>query len=97
MNNDEITLLVTKIVLSAFGSTGLLEYAKNFIKTEKTWIYSLLMPVFAVACYLVCEFLPAPAIGCILTVGAVQLDYQIIVQGFKKLFNKAIKKADGEN
>ena len=93
MNNmTEIGLLITKIMVASFATVGLMEYLKNFLKTEKTWIYSLLMPVFAIGCFLPCEYLPIGIIGGILTVGCVQLDYQVIVQGFKKLINRKVDK-----
>ena len=93
MNNmTEIGLLITKIMVASFATVGLMEYLKNFLKTEKTWIYSLLMPVFAIGCFLACEYLPIGIIGGILTVGCVQLDYQVIVQGFKKLINRKVDK-----
>lgn len=83
--NQEINTLIVKIVIAAFGSVGLIEYLKNFIKTEKTWIYSLIMPLIAIGCYCACQYLPIGITGGILTIGCVQLGYQVIVQGFKKI------------
>lgn len=96
METSEITNLILKIILSSFGAVGLMEYLKNFLKTTKNWIYSILMPFFAIGCYLACEYLPIGIIGGILTVGCVQLDYQVIIQGFKKIINKSLNKIDGE-
>lgn len=92
MTTSDLSILVLKVVIASFSTVGLMEYLKNFIKTEKTWIYSLLMPVIGIGCYLACEYLPIGVIGGILTVGCVQLDYQVIIQGFKKLFNKSVSK-----
>ena len=83
--NQEINTLIVKIVIAAFGSVGLIEYLKNFIKTEKTWIYSLIMPLIAISCYCACQYLPIGITGGILTIGCVQLGYQVIIQGFKKI------------
>lgn len=88
MTNVEISTLMLKIMVASFGSVGLMEYIKNFLKTEKTWIYSLIMPFIAIGVYCACEYLPIGIIGSILTVGCVQIDYQVIIQGFKKLINK---------
>lgn len=92
MNNADMGSLILKVVISSFSTVGIVEYLKNFIKTEKKWIYSLIMPVIAIGCYLACEYLPIGVIGSILTVGCVQLDYQVIVQGFKKAINKSVDK-----
>ena len=95
MNNEELTKLITQIVISAFGTTGLLEFIKNFIKTSKTWIYSIIMPFLSVGCFCCSYYLPFPIIGGILTIGVVQLDYQVIVQGLKKLIDSKIQKLSG--
>lgn len=89
--------LITKIVISAFAATGLIEFLKNIIKTKKTWIYVILMPIVAIACYCTCEYLPTVVIGCILTIGMVQLCYQIIVQGFKTIVKGFINKSSGKD
>lgn len=96
MTKEEMGILVLKVIIASFSTVGLMEYLKNFIKTKKTWLYSLLMPIFAIGCYLACEYLPVGVIGGLLTVGCVQLDYQVIVQGFKKAINKTINKIDKE-
>lgn len=92
MTNEVLQALLLKVIISSFATVGVLEYLKNFLKTKKTWIYSIIMPFIGVGCYLSCEYLPIWVIGCILTVGFDQLDYQIIVQGFKKILNKTIDK-----
>ena len=97
MEDAKITELVVKVVLASFGATGLIEFLKNFIKTKKTWVYSLIMPFFAVLCFVVCEFCPTSIIGSILTIGVVQLNYQVIVQGFQKVINASIEKTTGKN
>lgn len=96
METNQIANLILKILLASFGSVGIIEYLKNFIKTEKKWIYSLIMPVISIGCYCATEYLPVGIIGGILTVGCVQLDYQVIVQGFKKIINKSINKIDNQ-
>lgn len=92
MQNNEITNLILKVIIASFGSVGIMEYIKNFLKTKKTYIYSIIMPFIAVGCFLATEYLPIGIIGGIVTVGCVQLDYQVIVQGFKNIMNKSIRK-----
>jgi len=96
MNQEQLTTLIIKIVISAFAAVGLIEYLKNFIKTEKKWVYSIIMPFVAIGCYCACQYLPIGIIGGILTVGCVQLGYQVIVQGFKKIIEKAGDKIGGD-
>ena len=96
MDKAEMGTLILKVIIASFSTVGIMEYVKNFIKTSKTWIYSIIMPFIAVGCFLACEYLPIGIIGGILTVGCVQLDYQVIVQGFKKVINKSINKIDSE-
>lgn len=86
--------LILKITIAAFATVGLMEFLKNFIKTEKTWIYSIIMPFIAIGCYLACEYLPVGIIGGLLTIGSVQIGYQVIIQGFKKLINKKVNLED---
>ena len=89
------TDLLIKVFISALGTVGLIEFLKNFLKTEKSWIYSLIMPFVAVGCYFACQFCNVGVIGSILTVGTVQLSYQTLVQGFKKVINANLSKIGG--
>lgn len=88
MNQINLSELLFKIVLGSFATTGIMEYLKNFVKTTKSWVYAIIMPFIAIGCYCAVEYLPIAIIGSILTVGCVQLDYQIIIQSFKKLITK---------
>lgn len=94
MNNYEVSKLIMKILIASFGAAGIIEYLKNFIKTNKSWVYSLIMPVVAVGCYCASEYLPVSVIGSIMTIGCVQLNYQVIVQGFQKITKAMISKID---
>lgn len=85
---ENLTEIIGKVVIASFATIGLIEYLKNFIKTEKTWIYSLIMPFVAILCFIACVYLPPVVIGCILTIGTTQVDYQIIIQTFKNLITK---------
>lgn len=96
MNNAELGNLIIKILVASFAAVGLMEWIKNFIKTDKKWIYSIIMPFLAVGCFLACEYLPIGVIGGILTVGCVQLDYQVIIQGFQKVLEKTLNKIEKE-
>lgn len=91
--------LLLKVFIASFATVGIEEYAKNFLKTEKTFVYALLMLPLAVMCYFAAEKLPVWVIGSLLTVGCVQVCYQTIVQGFKALiegFSSKLKGKSGE-
>lgn len=92
MEMQDVISLILKVIVSSLGAVGLIEWLKNFIKTEKKIIWAILMPIVAAATYIACELLPIAVIGSILTTGSVQLNYQILVQGFKKVFNDKLKK-----
>ena len=82
---EEFYIYIIKAVISAFAGVGLMEWIKNFIKTEKTWIYSLIMPFIAIGCFVAIEYLPIGVFGSIMTIGIMQVDYQILIQGIKKI------------
>jgi hypothetical protein len=79
-----------KAVISALAGVGVMEWLKNFIKTEKTWIYSLIMPFVAVGCFCSIEYLPIGVFGSIMTIGIMQIDYQLLVQGIQKVVKSKI-------
>ena len=79
-----------KAVISALAGVGVMEWLKNFIKTEKTWIYSLIMPFIAVGCFCSIEYLPIGVFGSIMTIGIMQIDYQLLVQGIQKVVKSKI-------
>lgn len=92
MTNEVLTTLITKVALAGFGAVGLLEWIKNFFKFKKTWIWALIMPFVGVGCFAAVNYLPVAVIGGILTVGVVQLNYQVIVQGFKAIIKALLSK-----
>ena len=79
-----------KALISALAGVGVMEWLKNFIKTEKTWIYSLIMPFVAVGCFCSIEYLPIGVFGSIMTIGIMQIDYQLLVQGIQKVVKSKI-------
>ncbi len=81
----EFAIYIIKAVMSALAGVGLMEWLKNFIKTEKTWIYSVIMPFIAIGCFVAIEYLPIGVFGSIMTIGIMQVDYQILIQGIKKI------------
>lgn len=91
--NEELMQLAIKIGLAGFGAVGMIEWLKNFFTCKKTWVYALLMPVFAVGCFAAVWYLPMFVIGSVLTVGVVQLNYQVIIQGFKAVIKALLNKA----
>ena len=88
---DFITYFI-KAIISALAGVGLMEWLKNFIKTEKTWIYSAIMPVIAIGCFLSIEYLPIGVFGSIMTIGIMQVDYQLLIQGIQKIVKSKITK-----
>lgn len=74
-----------KVLAAAFATVGIEEYLKNFIKTDRTIVYALLMIPLSVGSYFSAEKLPMWIIGSLLTIGCVQISYQTIVQGFKAI------------
>ncbi|MBQ2552998.1 MAG: hypothetical protein II563_09170 [Treponema sp.] len=87
---------VLKVFVAAFATVGVEEFLKNFIKTEKTFIYAVLMIPLAVGCYFAIEALPVWVIGSLLTIGCVQICYQTIVQGFKTAIKGLSHKFEGK-
>lgn len=87
----EFAAYIIKAVISALAGVGLMEWIKNFIKTEKTWIYSLIMPVIAIGCFLSIEYLPIGVFGSIMTIGIMQINYQLLIQGIQKVVKSKIK------
>lgn len=95
---DIISKYFLKAVFSAIAGVGLMEWLKNFIKTEKTWLFSLLMPFVAVGCFCAIEYLPVGVFGSIVTIGIMQLNYQVIIQGIQKIVKSKIKSiAESDN
>lgn len=91
----EIDVLLQNVTIAAFACVGLIEVVKNFLKTEKKWIFSLIMIPLSVACYFACVCLPGWVIGGVLTIGVTQLCYQTIVQTFQAVVKMFGNKAAG--
>lgn len=87
--------LILKICVAAFATVGIEEYIKNFLKTEKTKIYALIMIPLSLGCFFAIEKLPIWVIGGLLTVGCVQIAYQTIIQGFKAIIDSLVDKLKG--
>ena len=87
---SEFVSYIIKAVISALAGVGLMEWLKNFIKTSKTWIYSLIMPVIAIGCFCSIEYLPIGVFGSIMTVGIMQINYQLLIQGIQKVVKSKI-------
>lgn len=97
MNEFVISDLMQNVFIAALAAVGIMETLKNFIKTEKTWIYSVIMIPVSIGCYLACLLLPKAVIGCILAVGVTQDCYTILVQTFQALVKAFRKKAGIED
>lgn len=91
MDTAKLISLIVQILIAAFAVTGLMEYLKNFLKVKPIW-YALIMPVLSAGCFLAVYYLPLPVIGSLLTVGTVQINYQVIVQGFSKVLEMVKQK-----
>jgi hypothetical protein len=87
---SEFSAYIIKAVISALAGVGLMEWIKNFIKTEKTWVYSIIMPVIAIGCFCSIEYLPIGVFGSIMTIGVMQVDYQVLIQGIQKILQSKI-------
>ena len=86
------TQFLLKVLVAAFATVGVEEFIKNFLKTEKTYWYAIIMVPLAVGCYTAVELLPISVIGSLLTIGSVQLCYQTLIQGFKAIIQNATNK-----
>ncbi len=93
MNYSEI---MSEVVIASVATVGLIEVLKNFIKTDKKWIYSLIMIPLSVGTYFAAVCLPVWVIGGILTVGVTQECYQVIIQSLQNIVNSVTKKVSGE-
>ena len=87
---SEFVNYIIKAVISALAGVGLMEWLKNFIKTNKTWIYSIIMPIIAIGCFCSIEYLPIGVFGSIMTVGIMQINYQLLIQGIQKIVKSKI-------
>jgi len=87
---SEFSAYIIKAVISALAGVGLMEWIKNFIKTEKTWVYSIIMPVIAIGCFCSIEYLPIGVFGSIMTIGVMQVGYQVLIQGIQKILQSKI-------
>lgn len=79
-------------VMASFATVGIIETVKNFLKTDKKWIYALIMIPFSVLCFLASIKCPPYVIGSILTIGITQLCYDTIIQTMKNIVNKISEK-----
>lgn len=91
----EIDVLLQNVTIAAFACVGLIETLKSFFKTEKKWIYAVVMIPLSVGCYFAVLYLPPWVIGGMLTVAACQIGYQTIVQTFHALVKMFGNKAAG--
>ena len=91
----EIDVLLQNVTIAAFACVGLIETLKSFFKTEKKWIYAVVMIPLSVGCYFAVLYLPPWVIGGMLTIAACQIGYQTIVQTFHALVKMIGNKAAG--
>ena len=87
---SEFSAYIIKAIISALAGVGLMEWIKNFIKTEKTWVYSIIMPAIAIGCFCSIEYLPIGVFGSIMTIGVMQVGYQVLIQGIQKILQSKI-------
>lgn len=87
---EEILTFVIKAVVSALAGVGLMEWLKNFIKTGKTWVFSIIMPLISAGCFFSIEYLPTGVFGSLMTMGIMQMNYQVLVQGIQKIIKSKI-------
>lgn len=85
--------LVMKIVVAGFGAVGIEEYIKNFLPSKKSRWWALIMLPLSIGCFFAVHCLPLPVIGSVLTVGAVQIAYETLIQGFRAVIERVGGKA----
>lgn len=93
MNYSE---LMVQVVIASIGTVGLVEVIKNFLKTEKKWIFSLIMIPLCVGTYFAAVCLPSWVIGGIITIGVTQLCYQTIIQTIQNVVKVVTNRVSGE-
>ena len=93
--NMEFDVLWQNVVLAACACVGLIETLKSFFKTDKKWLYAVIMIPLAVGCYAAVLYLPLWVIGSALTVAVCQIGYQTIVQMFQAVIKRIGNKAAG--
>ena len=91
----EFDVLWQNVVLASCACVGLIETLKSFFKTEKKWLYAVIMIPLAVGCYAAVLYLPPWVIGSALTVAVCQIGYQTIVQTFQAVIKRIGNKAAG--
>lgn len=91
----EFEILWQNVVLAACACVGLIETLKSFFRTERKWLYAVIMIPLAVGCYASVLYLPAWVIGSALTVAVCQIGYQTIVQTFQAVIKRIGNKASG--
>lgn len=84
---------LVKVVAAAFAAVGIEEWLKNFF-SMKAVVAALIMLPLAVGCFCAAELLPPAALGSLLTVGAVQLCYETLVQGFRAVIERISRKLE---
>lgn len=88
--------LMTQVVIASIATVGLIEVVKNFLRTERKWIYSLIMIPMSIGTYFACVCLPVWVIGGIITIGVTQLCYQTIIQTIQNVVKMFTNKVSGE-
>lgn len=91
----ELESLWQNVVIAASACVGLIETLKSFVKTEKKWVYAVVMIPLAVGCYFAVLYLPPWVIGGALTIALCQIGYQTIVQTFRAVVQMVGNKAAG--
>ncbi len=83
-----------KVVAAGFAAVGIEEWLKNFFKPKNAAWYALLMLPLAVGSFFAAEMLPPVALGSLLTIGAVQICYETLVQGFRAVIERISRKME---
>lgn len=84
--------ILKNVIMASFATVGIIETVKNFLKTERKWIYALIMIPFSVLCFFIAVKCPSWVIGGILTIGVTQLCYDTIIQTIKNMVKKISEK-----
>lgn len=88
----DFKILIENAILAASACVGLIEVLKSFFKTEKKWIYAIIMIPLSIGCYAAVLYLPSWVIGGLFTIAISQICYQTIIQTFQTLVKTKGKK-----
>lgn len=92
---EEAGDLLMNVATAGFAAVGIEDWLKNFMPKKCPRRQAALMLPLAAGCFCAVDLLPRAVAGSLLTVGAVQLCYETLVQGLRALVERASGKLRG--